>query len=100
MITDAATLLARSLLAAEPAPVAARGRYAFPREDRAHARRLARAATPIRLTQADPDGPRAARRATASPAVRPPRLAPAERAFAARHRARLAVAACAEREAR
>lgn len=95
------TLIAASLLAARPAPVATRGRYAFPREDRAHARRLARREQPpAKRTPPHAEGPRAARRATASPAVRPPRLSPAERAFAARHRARLALAACAEREAR
>lgn len=101
MNLDLPALLAASLLRAVPSPLApSRGRYAFPREDRAHGRRLARAERPIRLLATDPAGPRAERRALASPSVRPPRLTLAERAAFARYRARVALAACAAREAR
>lgn len=82
------TLIAASLLAARPA----RGRYAGEREPRPHYPRLSRVA------ETHAEGPRAARRAEASPAVRPPPLSPAERAFAARHQARQARRRCEERE--
>lgn len=46
-----------------------------------------------------PDGNRAARRAAASPRLRPAPSTPESRAWLARHRAALAVARCAAREA-
>lgn len=94
-------LIAVSLLAARPNPLApTRGRYAFAREGRAHLRRLAKRQRVIRLANPDPTGPRAERRAKASASLRPPRLTLGERATAARFRARVALQACAAREAR
>lgn len=99
MIAD---LVARSLLAARPDPtVATRGRYALPRlsPSRADLRRAAKAMRPIRLGAADPAGSRAERRAAASPAPPAQYVSPAERAVAARYRARVAQALTARRDA-
>lgn len=89
-IGQPADLLTRISLAAVPA----RGRFAGEREFRPRYPRLSR------LAQTHPDGSRAERRLLASKAIRPPRLTITERAVPARHRARIAHAACIAREAR
>jgi hypothetical protein len=73
-------LIAASLLAAVPA----RGRFAGERQARPSYPRYRKVA------QTDPAGPRAERRAAASPSVRPPRLIKAGRAVVARLRAQVA----------
>lgn len=52
-----------------------------------------------RMAPTHPDGSRAERRAAASPRVRPAPSTPASRAWLARHRAAVAMARCAAREA-
>lgn len=87
MIADTPPLIAASLLAAVPA----RGRYAGGPQP---------APRYFRPAKTHEDGPRAERRAQASPRVRPPSSTPELRAAAARGRVRVALAACAAREAR